>query len=95
MRDPKYQGRGSPDTTYGKRFDAVEEVPEPPTLSDITPRNWEQMIPPGAGFDASLQRRGLEWIRKQAAREGCLGVFTSHDPDLPPQTVEIPMLDHD
>ncbi len=61
----------------------------------FTPRNWEQMIPPGAGFDASLQRRGLEWIRKQAAREGCLGVFTSHDPDLAPQTVEIPMLDHD
>jgi len=35
MRDPKYQGRGSPDTTYGKRFDAVKEVPEPPTLSDM------------------------------------------------------------
>ena len=60
----------------------------------FTPRNWEKMITPGLGFDPALQRRGLQWVQKQAAREGCLGVFTSHDPALEPQTVEIPMLDH-
>ena len=52
------------------------------------PRNWEEDITPGFGFDATLQRRGLRWIREQAAMESCVGVFASHDPASEPQTIE-------
>lgn len=36
MRDLKWRGSGSPDTSYGKRFEpADQEEPEPLTLSDV------------------------------------------------------------
>ena len=36
MRDPNWNGSGSPDTTYGKKFDPAEQAePEPPTLGDV------------------------------------------------------------
>ena len=56
----------------------------------FTPRNWQEMITPGFGFDPTLQRRGLEWIAKQASRPGCEAVLTSHDPDAKPGVVTIP-----
>lgn len=55
------------------------------------PKNWEEDIIPGRGFDTTLQRKGIHWIREQAALESCVGVFTSHDPALRPQTIEIPL----
>lgn len=55
------------------------------------PKNWEEDIIPGRGFDTTLQRKGVRWIREQAAMENCVGVFTSHDPDLTPHTIEIPL----
>ena len=55
----------------------------------FTPRNWQEMITPGFGFDPKLQRRGLEWIASQEKREGCIKVLTSHDPDLDPQPITI------
>lgn len=58
------------------------------------PQNWEQDITPGLGFDATLQRRGIRWIKEQAAMESCVAVLTSHDPDRKPQTIEIPILTH-
>ena len=55
------------------------------------PRNWEEMITPGMGFDRALQLRGLEWLKEQAAMENCTAVLASHDPDVQPQTIEIEM----
>ena len=54
-------------------------------------KNWEEDIIPGIGFDTTLQRKGVRWVRQQAAMDSCVGVFTSHDPDTEPQTIEIPL----
>ena len=55
----------------------------------FAPKNWEQGITPGFGFDPTLQRRALDWIAAKAKHPGCLAVFTSHDPASEPQTVTI------
>lgn len=59
------------------------------------PKNWEEDIIPGRGFDPTLQRKGVRWIKAQAAMDSCVGVFTSHDPDIPLQPIEVPFLDRD
>lgn len=58
----------------------------------FAPRNWEQMITPGLGFDVTHQRRALEWIAAKAKHPGCRAVFTSHDPASEPQTVCVDFL---
>ncbi len=59
------------------------------------PKNWEEDIVPGLGFDVTLQRKGIRWIKEQAAMDSCVGVFTSHDPEVQPQTIEIPLPDRE
>lgn len=53
------------------------------------PRNWEDGITPGLGFDRELQKRALDWLKEQAAMESCVAVLANHDPDTQPQTIEI------
>jgi glyoxylase-like metal-dependent hydrolase (beta-lactamase superfamily II) len=59
------------------------------------PKNWEEDIIPGRGFDPTLQRKGVRWIKAQAAMDSCVGVFTSHDPDIPLQPIEIALPNRD
>ena len=59
------------------------------------PKNWEEDIIPGRGFDPTLQRKGIRWIKAQAAMDSCVGVFTSHDPDIPLQPIEIALPNRD
>ena len=53
------------------------------------PRNWEEGITPGLGFHRELQKKGLDWLREQAAQQSCRAVIANHDPDLKPQTITI------
>ncbi|MGX8692510.1 MAG: N-acyl homoserine lactonase family protein [Clostridia bacterium] len=55
----------------------------------FSPRNWKENITPGFGFDEQLQRKCLRWIAAKAADPCCAAVLCSHDPGLPPHTIEI------
>lgn len=52
-------------------------------------RSWEELITPGFGFNPVAQRKSLVWLREMAADAGCLGILSSHDPDIRPQVIEI------
>ncbi len=52
-----------------------------------SPRNWREMITPGLGFDAKLQRKSLEWVKKMAEDPGCAAVLCSHDPAVSPGSI--------
>lgn len=60
-------------------------------MSDATfvPRNWQEMIAPGYGFDTPLQLKVLQWIKEQAAMQGCVAVLCSYDPDVTPHEIEV------
>ena len=53
-----------------------------------SPRNWQEDITPGFGFDQRFQRRSLQWIASVAAEPGCAAVLCSHDAAVPPQVLE-------
>ena len=54
----------------------------------FSPRNWEEEITPGFGFDREQQLVCLRWLREKAADPACAGIFCSHDPALSPGTIE-------
>lgn len=54
----------------------------------FSPRNWQEEISPGFGFDEEMQRKSLRWLREMAKDPACAGVLCSHDPDLSPGTLE-------
>lgn len=58
-----------------------------------SPRNWQEGITPGMGFHRELQKKGLDWLKEQAALPSCRGVIANHDPDLEPQTITIALPD--
>lgn len=53
-----------------------------------SPRNWQENITPGFGFDANFQRKSLQWIAKMAAESDCAAVLCSHDAAAKPGTIE-------
>ncbi len=53
-----------------------------------SPRNWQEMITPGFGFDRELQLKSLDWIAEMAADPGCAAVLCSHDPSAAPGCIE-------
>ena len=53
----------------------------------FSPRNWQEGITPGYGFNRELQLKSLEWIRSRAEKANCRAVLCSHDPDVPEGTV--------
>ena len=55
----------------------------------FSPRNWQEMIVPGFGFDRERQRKSLLWIAEMAAESGCAAVLCSHDPAVRPGIVDI------
>ena len=54
-----------------------------------SPRNWQEMISPGYGFDRGLQLKSLRWIREMAENPACAAVLCSHDPDIQPGVIEL------
>ncbi len=55
----------------------------------FSPRNWQEGITPGFGFDREQQRKSLRWIGEMAREPGCAAVLCSHDPELAPGTIAI------
>ncbi len=51
-------------------------------------RSWEQLITSGIADDKVMQKRSLEWIRKQSLSEKCVASLANHDPDVHPQIIE-------
>lgn len=54
-----------------------------------SPRNWQEEITPGLGFDRRLQLKSLRWIAQMEADPGCAAILCSHDPSVSPGTVEL------
>ena len=54
----------------------------------FSPRNWQEEITPGFGFDRQRQLASLRWLREMAEDPACAGVFCSHDPALQPGLFE-------
>ncbi len=54
-----------------------------------SPRNWQEMITPGFGFDREWQMKILRWIAEMAADPGCTAVLCSHDPAVRPGVISI------
>lgn len=52
-----------------------------------TARGYEELIVPDIVPDRKRYLQSLTWIRDQSRKPSCLAVFTSHDPDVLPQTI--------
>ena len=55
----------------------------------FSPRNWQEMITPGFGFDRETQLKSLRWIAEMAADPDCAAVLCSHDAKTSPGYVEL------
>ena len=53
----------------------------------FSPRNWQEEITPGFGFDRERQLQSLRWIAETAADPACAAVLCSHDPSVKPGVV--------
>ena len=53
-----------------------------------SPRNWQEVITPGFGFDRQRQKKSLDWIAQMAADPGCAAILCSHDPAQAPAVIE-------
>ena len=53
-----------------------------------SPRNWQEGITPGFGFDRERQKKSLAWIAQMAADPGCAAILCSHDPAQAPGVIE-------
>ncbi len=54
----------------------------------FSPRNWQEEITPGFGFDRERQLSSLRWLREMTADPACAGILCSHDPALSPGVLE-------
>ena len=55
----------------------------------FSPRNWQDGVAPGFGFDREMQRKSLRWLREMAEDPACAAGLCSHDPALTPGTLEL------
>lgn len=53
----------------------------------FSPRNWQEMITPGFGFDRETQLKSLRWIAEMAADPDCVDALCSHDANVDPRTI--------
>ncbi len=55
----------------------------------FSPRNWQENITPGFGFDRGLQLKSLQWIAEMAEDPDCAAVLCSHDAAVEPGCIEL------
>ena len=53
----------------------------------FSPRNWQERVTPGFGFNRELQLKSLDWIRTMAEKPNCRAVLCSHDPAVSEGTI--------
>ncbi len=54
-------------------------------------KNWEEMVPSGIAADRNDQILSLEWIREMSMNEDCVESLATHDPNVKPHTIELPL----
>ncbi|MDE6086743.1 MAG: hypothetical protein K2G40_10135 [Muribaculaceae bacterium] len=54
-------------------------------------KNWEEMVPSGIAANRKNQMKSLEWIREMSMNENCVESLATHDPNVKPHVVEIPL----
>ena len=54
----------------------------------FSPRNWQEEITPGFGFDRQQQLKSLRWLAETEKDPGCVKILCSHDADIAPQVIE-------
>ena len=64
------------ETENGCRFDSRYVL----LCSDVafSPRNWQELVIPGYGFDDKKQLLSLKWLKSAAEDENCIGCIPSH-----------------
>ena len=55
----------------------------------FSPRNWQEMITPGFGFDRAAQLKSLRWIAEMAADPDCAAVLCSHAENQKPGFIDL------
>lgn len=50
-------------------------------------KSWKEMIVSGIADDRKMQKKSLEWIRKESLNSNCFASLANHDPDVLPQTI--------
>lgn len=55
----------------------------------FSPRNWQEDVTPGFGFDREMQRKSLRWLREMAEDPACAAILCSHDGTVIPGTMEL------
>lgn len=50
-------------------------------------KSWKEMIVSGIADDRKMQKKSLEWIRKESLNANCFASLANHDPDVLPQTI--------
>ena len=55
----------------------------------FSPRNWQEDVSPGFGFDREMQRKSLHWLREMSEDPACAAILCSHDAEVSPGTIEL------
>ena len=51
--------------------------------------SWESLRLPGPLSNKKQMIESLKWVRNMAHKENCVGVFTTHDPDIKSGVIEL------
>ena len=52
-------------------------------------KSWKEMITSGVSLDKEMQRKSLQWIRKQSMDANCIESLATHDTDIKPHVIEL------
>lgn len=50
-------------------------------------KSWKEMITSGISLDKKMQKKSLEWIRKQSLSKDCVESLANHDIDVVPHVI--------
>ncbi len=54
-------------------------------------KNWEEMVPSGIAANRKNQLKSLQWIREMSMSDKCVESLATHDPNVKPHTIELPI----
>ncbi len=54
-------------------------------------KNWEEMVPSGIAASRRNQMKSLQWIREMSMNANCIESLATHDPNIKPHIVEVPL----
>ena len=54
-------------------------------------KSWDQLVYPGIAPYPKKALNSVGWIKMMSLQEGCAEVLATHDPDVVPHTIELPL----